>query len=145
MEIVNTLDIDGYRWEITDSQARKDISGLKTDVKIVSVGMMDLTLKPGYTASFAKLQRVVQMGKLMMGVIHIIGLKGPDIGKVKSLEVAEFPFAPLELFEVAAVDTWQNNSFRVSVDTARTVYIMSTEKLLPGVSDIIGSFVCIKA
>ena len=29
MEIVNTLDIDGTQWEITDNQARQDIAGLK--------------------------------------------------------------------------------------------------------------------
>lgn len=31
MEIVSELDIDGYRWEIKDSQARKDITYLRTD------------------------------------------------------------------------------------------------------------------
>ncbi len=30
MEIVNTLDIDGTQWEITDSQARQDIASLRT-------------------------------------------------------------------------------------------------------------------
>lgn len=30
MEIVNTLDIDGTQWEITDSQARQDIAALKS-------------------------------------------------------------------------------------------------------------------
>ena len=29
MEIVNTLDIDGTQWEITDAQARQDIAELK--------------------------------------------------------------------------------------------------------------------
>lgn len=29
MEIVNTLDIDGTQWEITDNKARKDIAELK--------------------------------------------------------------------------------------------------------------------
>ena len=29
MEVVNILDIDGYRWEITDSQARQNIAELK--------------------------------------------------------------------------------------------------------------------
>ena len=31
MENVNTLDIDGTQWEITDSQARQDIASLRTD------------------------------------------------------------------------------------------------------------------
>ena len=30
MEPVNELDIDGYRWEIKDTQAREDISKLKS-------------------------------------------------------------------------------------------------------------------
>lgn len=32
MEIVNTLDIDGTQWEITDNQARQDISVLRTEI-----------------------------------------------------------------------------------------------------------------
>ena len=31
MEPVNELDIDGYRWEIKDTQARQDVASLRTD------------------------------------------------------------------------------------------------------------------
>lgn len=33
MEIVNTLDIDGTQWEITDTQARNDIANLKLSLE----------------------------------------------------------------------------------------------------------------
>ena len=145
MEIVNTLDIDGTQWEIQDPQAREDISKLKSDNRIINIGEIDLILKPGYTAHAAKLQHVMKMGKLIIGTIHFIGLVGEGVGESKSLLVASLPFSPQELFELVAVDTWRNNSFRISGDVNKNIYLMSTEKMISGNSDIIGSFVCFEA
>lgn len=145
MDPVKELDIDGFRWEITDPQARQEISALKSDTKIVYVGEMELTLKPGYTAYYAKLQHVIKVGKLIMGSIHFIGLAGEGIGEPRSVMVAELPFSPLELFEVVAVETNRNYAFRVSGSADRNVYIISTGNLIPGSSDVIGSFVAIEA
>lgn len=145
MEPVNELDIDGYRWEIKDIQAREDISKLKSDNRIINIGQIDLILKPGYTAAYAQLQHVMKMGKMITGIVHILGLAGEGIGEKKVITVASVPFSPQELFEFVAVDTWRNNSFRMSFDVDKSVHIVSTEKMVSGNTDIIGSFVCFEA
>ena len=142
MEPVNELDIDGYRWEIKDIQARQDISQIKSDTKVINIGQIDLVLKPGYTASYAKLQHVMKMGKLIFGSIHFINLAGPGIGENKPLVISNFPFKIQELSELVMVDSFKNISYRASVSVAEEVNFISTANLQQNNSDIIGSFIC---
>lgn len=142
MEIVNELDIDGYRWEIRDRQAREDILKLKSDTGVIDIGEIDLVLKPGYTAYYAKLQHVMKMGKLISGSIHFINLEGPGIGENKPLLVAEFPFKVKGLFELVMADTWRNFAYRASVSTAKEVTLISSVNLKQNDADIKGSFIC---
>ena len=142
MEPVNELDIDGYRWEIKDIQAREDILKLKSNTEVINIGQIDLVLKPGYTAYYAKLQHVMKMGKLIFGSIHFINLAGPGIGENKPLVVSNFPFKIKELTELIMVDTYRNFSYRASIGTAGEVNLISTVNLQQNNYDIIGSFIC---
>ena len=70
MEIVNTLDIDGTQWEITDGQARQDIAELKLscgdgfkNVQIVSSLGSD-NLKDIIRSEFTKLENAKGMIKI---------------------------------------------------------------------------------
>lgn len=138
MEPVNELDIDGFRWEIKDTQARQDISKIKSDNEVKYLGEIDLILRPGYTASVAKLQNLVQMGRLIVGSIQIQALRGEGLGEAKVLEIAESPLAPEANFEFVFVDTFKNTSFRASIDYKKVVRIVSTEKLLQGNNILVG-------
>lgn len=73
MEIVNTLDIDGTQWEITDSNARQDIAELKLscgdgfkNVQIVSSLGSD-NLKDIIRSEFPKLQNARGMIRIEDG------------------------------------------------------------------------------
>ncbi len=79
MEIVNTLDIDGTQWEITDSQARQDIAELKLscgdgfkNVQIVSSLGSD-KLKEIIRAEFPKLENAKGMIKIDDGTTSYCG------------------------------------------------------------------------
>ena len=73
MENVNTLDIDGTQWEITDSQARQDIAELKSsygngfkNVQIVSSLGSD-NLKDIIRSEFPKLENARGMIRIEDG------------------------------------------------------------------------------
>lgn len=73
MEIVNTLDIDGTQWEITDNQARQDIAKLKLsygdgfkNVKIVS-SLGSVNLKDIIKSEFPKLENARGMIRIEDG------------------------------------------------------------------------------
>lgn len=73
MEIVNTLDIDGTQWEITDNQARQDIAKLKLscgdgfkNVQIVSSLGSD-NLKDIISSEFPKLENARGMIRIEDG------------------------------------------------------------------------------
>mgnify|MGYP003421478679 FL=1 len=64
MEIVNKLDIDGNRWEIEDSQARQEISVLKTNsdekFKEIDTKLKEKADKNYVDNNFATLNEVVE-------------------------------------------------------------------------------------
>ena len=79
MEIVNELDIDGNRWEITDAQARQDIAELKLscgngfkNVQIVSSLGSD-KLKEIIRAEFPKLENAKGMIRIDDGTTSYCG------------------------------------------------------------------------
>ncbi len=79
MEIVNTLDIDGTQWEITDNQARQDITELKSscgngfkNVQIVSSLGSD-KLKEIIRAEFPKLENAKGMIRIDDGTTSYCG------------------------------------------------------------------------
>ena len=79
MEIVNTLDIDGYRWEITDAQARQDIAELKSsyingfkNVEIVS-GLGSTKLKEIIQSEFPQIKNDRGMIKIVDGTTLYCG------------------------------------------------------------------------
>lgn len=63
MESVNTLDIDGTQWEITDSQSRQEISDLKTNsdkkFKEIDTKLKEKVDKNYVDDNFATLDEVV--------------------------------------------------------------------------------------
>ena len=79
MEIVNTLDIDGTQWEITDDQARQDIAKLKLscgdgfkNVQIVSSLGSD-NLKDIIRSEFPKLENARGMIRIDDGTTFYCG------------------------------------------------------------------------
>lgn len=79
MEIVNTLDIDGTQWEITDNQARQDIAKLKSsygdgfkNVQIVS-SLGSNNLKEIIQLEFPKLENAKGMIKIDDGTTLYCG------------------------------------------------------------------------
>ena len=141
MEIVNTLDIDGTQWEITDNQARQDIAILKSNQENVLLGRVEMSLKPGFTATDAKLLGVYKMGKLVFGTIRITSLAG-EWGEITNvIDIAEFPYKPTSYIECVAVDMDENNAYRMQIFPDKHVTIASPGKLKNGVNDLTANFI----
>lgn len=144
MEIVNELDIDGYRWGMTDIQARQDIAGLKTETEKSYLGSVDLTLKPGFTATSAKLLYTQKIGKLVFGSFVIIGLAGDKIGSNESVVFAEVPIKPLHSIQFLFMDPNSNYSYAGFLSANKNLSMVSTSKIISGVNSFIGLVVFVE-
>lgn len=74
MEVVNTLDIDGTQWIIQDSEARSEISALKTEIeklKTVEKWQYNIPTYGGFIVAS-------RQG-------NVVNVTGTDIGRVKPL------------------------------------------------------------
>lgn len=141
MENVNTLDIDGTQWEMMDAQARQDIATLKSSQEIILYARVELSLRPGYTASDAKLLSVSRMGKLIFGAIRITNLAGEGVGNDRVLDIADMPFTPATYYECVAVDMKANTSYRMQIFGDGRITIVSTGKLKNGDSELTAPFI----
>ena len=74
METVNTLDIDGTQWGIKDSEARSEISVLKTEIeKLKTVEKWQYTI-PDYGGEIIARRQG-----------NVISVNGTNIGRVKEI------------------------------------------------------------
>lgn len=144
MEIVNTLDIDGTQWEITDSNARQDIAGLKAETEKNYTGSVLLTLKPGFTAVSANISYVQKIGKFVFGSFNILGLAGPGIGSNETVTFAELPFKPWHSVQIILLDQNSNYSFSGVIGANKNVSIVSTTRLVSGVNSLSGGVMFIE-
>lgn len=141
MEPVNELDIDGYRWEIKDLQARQDISALKSNQEQIVLGNLNIPLEQGFTADSAKLVNVCRQGKMVFGTIHFVNLAGEKIGTRNIISIAKIPLDPLRYSECVAVDMFTNNAYRIQIFPSKTITIISTENLKNGDSELSANFI----
>ena len=86
MEVVNTLDIDGTRWDIQDSEARSEISALKTEIeklKTVEKWVYNIPIYGGEIVAF-------RQG-------NVVSVTGTNIGRVKKIttDVGDLNFTVL--------------------------------------------------
>lgn len=145
MEVVNTLDIDGTQWEITDTKAREDIANLKLNQENIELGRIELPLKQPYTATDIKLLGVCRMGKLIFGCIRITNLTGENVGTNSVLQIADFPFDITAYTECIAVDMNTNNAYRMQIFTDKHMTIVSTPNLINGSNELTANFICFEA
>lgn len=138
MEIVNTLDIDGYRWDMTDKQARQDIADLKTNFKTSYTKKISLDLKPGITADFALVSNVQKMGKLVFCNMTLKGLSGESFTANANTDIAEFPFKVLGYFEFLLYDTANKRVLRCRIKDDNTLNIITDMDFNQGYSFIVG-------
>ena len=74
MEVVNTLDIDGTQWNIQDTEARNEISALKTEIeKLNTIEKWEYNL-PVYGGKIIARRQG-----------NVVSVNGFDIGTVKAL------------------------------------------------------------
>ena len=74
MEVVNTLDIDGTQWNIQDTEARNEISALKTEIeKLKTIEKWEYTVPTYGGVIVARRQG------------NVVSVNGNNIGKVKPL------------------------------------------------------------
>lgn len=138
MEIVNTLDIDGTQWEITDSKARQDIADLKTNFKTSYIKSIPLDLKPGVTANMAMVSNIQKMGKLVFCNIILKDLAGESFTANFNTDIAEFPFKVLGYFEFLLYDTSNKKVLRCRIKDDNTLNIITDKDFVEGFSFITG-------
>lgn len=138
MEIVNTLDIDGTQWEITDNQARQDIINLKSSTERSFIGTISLNLKPGFTATSANISYFHKFGKLYFGSFSIVNLNGDGMGTEAVIDFAEIPITLWHSVQFTLTDVNKNYSVLGTIDTKRNVKIYSTNRLEKGINSFTG-------
>lgn len=144
MEIVNTLDIDGTQWQIQDTQARQDITGLKTEFKTSYTVSIPLTLKPGITAAQAEVRNIQKMGKLVFCNITLKNLDGESFTANANTDIAAFPFAVLGYFEFLLYDTSNKKTLRCRIKDNNTLNIITDRDFVTGFSFITGQLAFIE-
>ena len=144
MEIVSELDIDGYRWEIADKQARQDVANLKLSSEVKIYGDVGLILKPGYTAKGAKLGYTKKFGKLVIATLMIEDLRGEGLGTDANIQFAELPFKPYGGIDFTVTEVFQNTTFKIWGGDSGELNLVSTERFPIENCTISGLMVCIE-
>lgn len=107
MEPVNELDIDGYRWEIRDIQARQDIGKLKVNGEYSFEQGREIILSQGYAADYAQITNINRQGILLTAFIRIINLRGEGMNSNNLLSFATMPIkfihsSPTVIFDLVS-------------------------------------------
>lgn len=124
MEPVNELDIDGYRWEITDAQARQDIAQLKLNNEYTFEAGREIILGQGYTADYSQMTHINRLGILITASVRISNLRGEGMNSDNLISFATLPMKFLHSSAVVVFDTVSGKSFfaEYSLDGSLTIY-----------------------
>lgn len=132
MEIVNKLDIDGYRWEIMDAQARKDIVELKSSNEYSFETGREIILSQGFSADYAQITNINRLGKLIVAVVRIINLRGEGMDSDNLINFANMQIKLIHSSPIVIFDTVSGKPFFSQYDFNGYLTIYSSRAIEQG-------------
>lgn len=127
MEVVNTLDIDGTQWTIQDSEARSEISALKTEIeklKTVEKWVYNIPIYGGEITAHRQGNVVNVTGFGIGRVKHLT----PDIGDINFAVLPErFRPSDAQFFMTRLSGSYQTNVGGVIYQNGNINYYTYTE------------------
>lgn len=141
MEQVNELDIDGYRWEIKDTQARQDIAKLKVNNEYSFEEGRELILSQGYTADYAKISNINRQGILLTAFIRIINLRGEGMNSDNLISFATIPMKFMHSSPMTIFDLVSGRPFLLTCSLDGSLSIFSSSAIKQGNNHLIFNIV----
>lgn len=132
MEIVNTLDIDGTQWEITDAQARQDIAELKLNNEYSFENGKEIILSQGYEADYSQMTNINRQGLLLTAFIRIINLRGEGMSSDNLISFATLPMRFIHSSPVTIFDIISGKAFYANYSFDGTLSIFNSRAIEQG-------------
>ena len=141
MESANELDIDGYRWEIKDMQARQDIANLKLNDEYSFENGREIILSEGYTADYSQITNINRLGNFITAAIRIVNLRGAGMNEDNLISFATLPIKLIHSSPVVIFDTVSGKSFYSSYSFDGALSIFGSRTIEQGNNNLVFNIV----
>lgn len=121
MEVVNTLDIDGTKWEMQDVEARNRIANLEKSLIPQSLDDVNITMNEGYTSMSAVLRSHYKIGKIHFAIVQIENIEGQNIGTSVTTNIGRINIKPIKTTSCLLNDYRNNVVIRSSIANDGTI------------------------
>ncbi len=109
MTEVKIIDIDGVQWEMKDQTARDKIANLEENNTTKDLPDITINLESGYEAESVEAINHYSYGKIHFAIIHIVNIKGINIGTDKTAYIASLNIYPKKVTTFLMYD-YKNNT-----------------------------------
>ena len=132
MEVVHTLDIDGFQWEMQDVVARNDIAAIKQLMTAKVMPNIQITLNNGYQANDSYIFYVQKYGKLYMGLIFINDLSGNHIGTNSEAFFGKVNISLNTRVDAVGIEYLSSKPIRASIDENGNIHMQESAGVTNG-------------
>ena len=145
MEVVHTLDIDGFQWEIQDVVARNQIADIEKLLTPQDLNDIEITINEGYTATMAVLRSHYKIGKIHFAIVQIENIRGKDIGTSVTANIGHINIRPKKTTSFILNDYHNSIVIRASLANDGSITMDESVGLIQGDSVSIGEIIFAEA
>lgn len=144
MEVVHTLDIDGFQWEMQDVVARNQIADIEKLLTPQDLNDIEITMNEGYTATKAVLRSHYKIGKIHFAIVQIENVRGKDIGTDVTANIGHINIRPKKTTSFILNDYHNSIVIRASLANDGTVTMDESVGLIQGDSVCLGEIIFVE-
>ena len=122
MEMVHTLDIEGFQWELQDVVARNRIADIEQLLKVEALGDIPIIIKSGNSASQASIRSVQKFGRMYLGLIYIQNIVAKNIGSLYRVDIGTVNINVIQDTYSLGFDYQSGRTVRIRIDKNKNIY-----------------------
>jgi len=142
-------DKNGNLFDIEDSDARTEISEIKTNIENIIADYLTLTDEPdssislndGYSATTAQFPRIIKYGKIKMLTVYIDNITGTNIGTSTAAYIGKTNHRPKTIMQTMLFDYVSAKITRFNIYPNGDVILQESNDIIPGNNKIRGSII----
>ena len=145
MEVVNTLDIDGFQWEMQDVEARGKIAVIEDILTVKNLPNLTINRDAGYSWSELNLYNHYSFGKIHFVYIRLENISGKNIGSTISAKIGLLNIKPIKETSFMLFDYVNGRVMRCYLDIEGFFYIGESNGVSSGNNICFGELIFAEA